>query len=47
VAYVAGLGLEALLSVCLGRYVFHEAVSPVQFGGIALIAVGIATVQFG
>jgi quaternary ammonium compound-resistance protein SugE len=47
VAYVAGLGIEALVSVCLGRYVFHEAVSPVQLAGIALIAVGIATVQFG
>lgn len=47
IAYVAGLGIEALVSVCLGRYVFHEAVSPVQLGGIALIAAGIATVQFG
>ena len=47
VAYVAGLGIEALVSVCLGRYLFHEVVSPVQLTGVVLIAAGIATVQFG
>jgi len=47
VAYIAGLGIEAALSVGIGRYVFNERLSMPQAVGLLLIAAGIASVRFG
>jgi len=47
VAYVAGLGIEVLASVAIGRYVFNERLSVPQAVGLLLIAAGIASVRFG
>ena len=47
VAYIAGLGIEAVMSVGIGRYVFNERLSGPQALGLLLIAAGIASVRFG
>ena len=47
VAYIAGLGIEAVMSVGIGRYVFNERLSGPQAIGLLLIAAGIASVRFG
>jgi multidrug transporter EmrE-like cation transporter len=47
VAYIAGLGIEAFVSVAIGRYIFAERLTPPQAVGLALIAVGIATLRMG
>jgi small multidrug resistance pump len=47
VAYLAGLGIEAVVSVGIGRYVFNERLSAPQAVGLLLIAAGIASVRFG
>ena len=47
VAYIAGLGIEAVMSVGIGRYVFNERLSGPQAVGLLLIAAGIASVRFG
>ena len=46
-SYTFGLGVEAILSIILGMYVFGERLSPAQLIGIALIVVGIAGVRLG
>jgi len=46
VAYIAGLGIEAVMSVGIGRYVFNERLSIPQAVGLLLIAAGIASVRF-
>ena len=43
VAYIAGLGIEAVMSVGIGRYVFNERLSTPQAVGLLLIAAGIAS----
>ena len=47
VAYIAGLGIEAFVSVAIGRYVFAERVTPPQAIGLVLIAAGIASIRLG
>jgi multidrug transporter EmrE-like cation transporter len=47
VAYIAGLGIEAVASVAIGRYVFNERLSVPQAVGLLLIAAGIVSVRFG
>jgi multidrug transporter EmrE-like cation transporter len=47
VAYVAGLGIEAVLSVGIARYVFDERLTGPQAIGLLLIAAGIASIRFG
>jgi len=47
VAYTAGLGVEAVIAVVLGRYLFDEPVRAVQTLGIGMILVGVAAVRFG
>jgi len=47
VAYVAGLGIEAFVSVAIGRYVFAERLTPPQAIGLVLIAAGIASIRLG
>ena len=47
VAYIAGLGIEAIMSVGIGRYLFNERLSVPQAVGLLLIAAGIASVRFG
>jgi multidrug transporter EmrE-like cation transporter len=46
-AYTVGLGLEAVLSVGLGRWLFGEQLHAPQFVGVGLILAGIATVRMG
>ena len=46
-AYTAGLGIEALVSVGLGRYVLGERLSIAQLAGIGLILAGVASVRAG
>jgi multidrug transporter EmrE-like cation transporter len=47
VAYMAGLGIEGLVSVGIGRYVFAERLTPPQAIGLGLIAIGIASLRLG
>jgi multidrug transporter EmrE-like cation transporter len=47
VAYIAGLGIEGLVSVVIGRYLFAERVTPPQAIGLALIVAGIASIRLG
>lgn len=47
VAYTAGLGVEAVIAVGLGRYLFDEPVRAVQALGIGMILVGVAAVRYG
>jgi multidrug transporter EmrE-like cation transporter len=47
VAYMAGLGIEAVLSVAIGRYAFGERVTGPQALGLLLIVAGIASLRFG
>ncbi len=46
-AYTVGLGVEAVISVAIGLYLFDERMSPVQLFGVALILVGVTGVRFG
>jgi multidrug transporter EmrE-like cation transporter len=46
-AYVLGLGIEVLVSVGLGRYLYDERLTPYQLLGALLIVAGVATVRFG
>jgi multidrug transporter EmrE-like cation transporter len=46
-AYILGLGIEVLVSVGLGRYLFDERLTPYQLVGALLILAGVATVRFG
>ncbi len=46
-AYVLGLGIEVLVSVGLGRYLYDEHLTPFQVVGALLIVAGVATVRFG
>ncbi len=46
-AYTIGLGVEAILSITLGVYVFGEHVSPTKLIGLSLIVVGLAGVRVG
>ncbi len=47
VAYIAGLGIEAIVSVGIGRYVFDERLTAPQAIGLVLIAAGVLSVRFG
>lgn len=47
VAYVVGLGIEAVVSITIGRYVFGEHLSPYQTFGVVLILAGVAGVRYG
>jgi small multidrug resistance pump len=47
VAYVAGLGVEAVVSVVLGRYLFGERLSVPQGIGLLLIIGGVASLRLG
>jgi multidrug transporter EmrE-like cation transporter len=47
VAYIAGLGIEVVMSVAIGRYVFNERLSGLQAVGLVLIAAGIASLRLG
>jgi len=47
VAYTVGLGVEAVVSVVLGRYVFGERLSTGQLIGLMLILAGVASVRLG
>ena len=47
VAYVVGLGCEAVIAVGLGRWLFDERLTPWQSVGLLFIAVGVAGVRFG
>jgi multidrug transporter EmrE-like cation transporter len=46
-AYILGLGIEVLVSVGLGRYLYDERLTPFQLLGAMLIIAGVATVRFG
>ncbi|MBA3289810.1 MAG: QacE family quaternary ammonium compound efflux SMR transporter [Acidimicrobiia bacterium] len=46
-AYAVGLGLEAVVSVALGRWLFGEQLSVSQLAGVGLILAGVAGVRFG
>ena len=46
-AYTLGLGVEAIVSVAIGTYVFEERLSPVKLLGVALIIAGATGVRFG
>ena len=46
-AYVLGLGIEVLVSIGLGRYLYDEHLTPSQIVGAMLILAGVATVRFG
>ena len=44
-AYVLGLGMEAVVSIGLGMWLFGERVTPGQIAGIVLITAGVAIVR--
>ncbi|MET0908825.1 MAG: SMR family transporter [Ilumatobacteraceae bacterium] len=46
-AYVLGLGIEVLVSVGHGRYLYDEHLSPPQVLGALLIVAGVATIRYG
>lgn len=46
-AYTLGLGIEAILSIMLGVYLFGEQLSVVKLIGLSLIVVGLAGVRLG
>jgi small multidrug resistance pump len=46
-AYALGLGLEAIVSVGIGMYVFGERMTPVKAVGVVLILAGVASVRLG
>jgi len=47
VAYVVGLGCEAVVAVGLGRWLFDERLTPWQSVGLVFIAVRVAGVRLG
>jgi multidrug transporter EmrE-like cation transporter len=47
VAYVVGLGIEAVVAIGLGRYLFDERLTVSQGIGVVLILAGVASVRFG
>lgn len=46
-AYTIGLGIEAVISVVLGRWVFGEHLTGSQLLGVVLILGGVASVRLG
>jgi multidrug transporter EmrE-like cation transporter len=46
-AYTVGLGIEAVVSIGLGCWVFGERLSGPQAVGMILILAGVASVRFG
>lgn len=46
-AYSLGLGVEALVSIALGRYVFGEHLAGAQAFGVVLILAGVLAVRAG
>lgn len=46
-AYTIGLGLEAVLAVGLGRFLYDEPLGVLRLAGVAMILAGIASVRFG
>ncbi len=46
-AYTLGLGVEAIVSVAIGTYLFEERLSPVKLLGVVLILAGVTGVRFG
>jgi hypothetical protein len=46
-AYTLGLGVEAIVSVAIGTYLFEERLSPVKLLGVVLIIAGATGVRFG
>lgn len=47
VAYTMGLGVEAVVTLVLARYVFGEHLSVNQLAGIGFIIAGVAGVRWG
>jgi multidrug transporter EmrE-like cation transporter len=47
VAYTVGLGLEAIVSVALGRYLYGEHLAAAQGVGVGLILLGVLAVRLG
>lgn len=46
-AYCLGLGVEAIVSIALGRYVFGEHLAGMQCVGVVLILAGVLAVRVG
>jgi small multidrug resistance pump len=46
-AYTLGLGMEALVSIALGRYLFGEHLAGGQAVGVGLILAGVVAVRAG
>jgi len=46
-AYTVGLGIEAVVSVGLGRYLYGEHLDVAQALGVGLIALGVLAVRVG
>jgi small multidrug resistance pump len=46
-AYTIGLGIEAVLSVFMGRWLYQESLAAPQMLGVAMILGGVAAVRVG
>lgn len=46
-AYTIGLGIEAVVSIALGRWLFGERLTGPQIAGVILILVGVVSVRAG
>ncbi|MGH9270302.1 MAG: DMT family transporter [Ilumatobacteraceae bacterium] len=46
-AYTLGLGVEAVVTLSLGHYVFHERLSAAQLLGVGMILLGVGSVRLG
>ena len=46
-AYTIGLGIEAVLSVLIGRWLYHETLAVPQMLGVVMILGGVAAVRVG
>ena len=46
-AYTIGLGIEAVASIALGRWMFGEHLTGTQLVGLVLILAGVVSVRFG
>jgi multidrug transporter EmrE-like cation transporter len=46
-AYTVGLGVEAVFTLLVGLFLFHERLSPTQLLGVGLIILGVSSVRLG
>jgi len=46
-AYTIGLGIEAVISVFIGRWLYHETLAVPQMLGVVMILGGVAAVRVG